>query len=72
MQVVLYKSGNPKMNDATLGALEELGFLVSVHNIPHAYKDGPSPVAHFCGEGVMFGQEGIIAFAKRLRLRPKE
>ena len=72
MQVVLYKSGNPKKDDATLEALEELGFVVSLRNIPHGYKDGPSPVAHFCGEGVMFGQEGIIAFAKRLRLHPKE
>ena len=72
MQVVLYKSGNPKKDDATIGALEGLGFLVSLHNIPHGYKDGPSPVAHFCGEGVVFGQDGIIAFAKRLRLHSQE
>ena len=72
MRVVLYKSGNPKIDDATLGALEELGFLVSLCSVPHGYKDGPAPVAHFCGEGVVFGQEGIIDFAKRLYPHPKE
>ena len=63
-EVVLYKSGNQGIDSTTLGALVGLGFLVfEASPLPH--NPGPSPVAHFCGKGVAFGQEGIISFAER-------
>ena len=67
ISVVFYKPSGQKMSKAIQEALEGNNFLVTEISLPGGlHNDGPSPVAHFCGKGVTFGQDGIIAFAKWL------
>ena len=65
--VVLYKSDDQEISKAVKETLKKPRFLMIEVSLPGGlHNDGPSPVAHFCGKGVAFGQDGIIAFAKRL------
>ena len=67
IDVVLYKPDDQETNKVIQEALKRDSFLLTeISSSGGLYIDGPSPVAHFCGKGVAFGQDGIIAFAKWL------
>ena len=73
IDVVIYKSDDQETNKVIQAALKEDNFSLTEVSLPGGlYNDGPFPVAHFCDKGVAFGQDGIIAFAKRLEKYPSK
>ena len=71
MNIIFYKLDDQEIDNTILDTLKDLGFLITKVSLPNVYNGCPTPVAHFCDKGVMFGQEAILSFAKWLKQEEK-
>ena len=68
VKVTLYKSGDEKADKSARDALRHGGFVINENACPKALNNqAPTPVAHFLGKGVAFGEQNIVSFAERVK-----